>query len=205
MGVPPIYKSDPNSFEYTMDNIGHNWDPVLQLSSSSHAESNLDQQRATPGPPSKHDELISDSPSPPPRPSTPCINHPDAGHQSCVYCDEDFDDSKNYVYRRDHHAKHVRDEDQDALDDRYKHRCTYPASCGMKDKYWRDSQYVLQNRIPVNEYRRQLGLGDTFTQSDGDDDYDESIHDNASQPHHGSGGIGRGERTRSTGSGSNRR
>jgi len=130
---------------------------------------------------------------------------PDAGHQSCVYCDEDFDDSKNYVYRRDHHAKHVRDEDQDALDDRYKHRCTYPASCGMKDKYWRDSQYVLQNRIPVNEYRRQLGLGDTFTQSDGDDDYDESIHDNASQPHHGSGGIGRGERTRSAGSGSNRR
>jgi len=75
----------------------------------------------------------------------------------------------------------------------------------MKDKYWRDSQYVLQNRIPVNEYRRQLGLGDTFTQSDGDDDYDESIHDNASQPHHGSGGIGRGERTRSAGSGSNRR
>ena len=40
---------------------------------------------------------------------------PDAGHQNCVYCDEDFDDTKNYVYRRDHHARHVRDEDQDAL------------------------------------------------------------------------------------------
>lgn len=80
---PSIYKSNPNSFEHTMDNIGHDdWDPFPQLSSSSHAESHLDQQRATPGPPSKHDELISDSPSQLPRPSTPRINHPNSSDET---------------------------------------------------------------------------------------------------------------------------
>ena len=107
--VPPIYKSDPNSFEYTMDNIGHNWDPVLQLSSSSHAESNLDQQRATPGPPSKHDELISDSPSPPPRPSTPCINHPNNSDETSTQNISTHTNLRSQIFRANSASKEQSD------------------------------------------------------------------------------------------------